>query len=226
MSSFLNTITIGDSRELAQAIPNESVDLVFTDPPYLQENIEDGIYEWLAKEAERTLKPGGFCLAYVGDIWKYHAMMQLGRYLTYHWDYVSLGTGYGLMIWSRKVIARHKSILAFVKGNGKPRYNSLSVWTGSGQDKRFHVWGQDESTARYYIDVFSREGDTVWDPFCGGGTISSVCKQIGRNFIAFEKDEQTALIARQRLVETQMPLPGISFEQVSLLDSMKEVSHA
>src|SRR6266480_3197345 len=114
MSSYLNTITLGNCRELSKKIPDESIDLVFCDPPYLRENIEDNIYGWLAEEANRVLKPGGFCLAYVGDIWKYHAMLQMGQHLTYHWDFVSLGTGYGLMIWSCHVIARHKSILAFV----------------------------------------------------------------------------------------------------------------
>ena len=30
----LNTIITGDARELAKAIPDESVDLIFTDPVY------------------------------------------------------------------------------------------------------------------------------------------------------------------------------------------------
>lgn len=221
-AAMTNCITVGDSRKLANFLPDESIDLIFTDPPYLQENIEDGIYEWLAQEAARVLKPGGFCLAYVGDIWKYHAMMQMGRYLTYHWDFVSLGTGYGLIIWSRKVIARHKSILAFVKGTGKPYMNTLSVWVGGGNDKRFHRWGQDDSTACYFLECFSRVGDVVWEPFCGGGTIPANCKQMGRNFIAFEIDENTAKIAQRRVEEVQMPLPGLNFEQVSLFGSEVE----
>ena len=49
----LNQIITGDSRLLAQSIPDESVDMIFTDPVY--ENIED--YAWLAETAARILKP-------------------------------------------------------------------------------------------------------------------------------------------------------------------------
>lgn len=40
-----NGIYTGDARELAKAIPDESVDLIFTDPVY--DRIED--YRWLAE---------------------------------------------------------------------------------------------------------------------------------------------------------------------------------
>lgn len=55
---MINQIITGDARELAKQIPDESVDMVFTDPVY--ENIDD--YRWLAETAARVLKPGGACL--------------------------------------------------------------------------------------------------------------------------------------------------------------------
>src|SRR5260221_11386922 len=103
----INEIETGDARELAKSIPDESVDLVFFDPPYLKQNSENGIYAWTAQEAARILKPGGFCLTYVGQMWKYECMFQLGKHLAYHWDYISFSNGYGTMIWSHHVIARH-----------------------------------------------------------------------------------------------------------------------
>ncbi len=44
LDRYLDRLTVGDSRELARVIPDESIDLIFTDPPYLKANIEDGIY--------------------------------------------------------------------------------------------------------------------------------------------------------------------------------------
>jgi site-specific DNA-methyltransferase (adenine-specific) len=58
----------------------------------------------------------------------------------------------------------------------------------SGPDKRFHHWGQDLGSARYFIDCFTNEGDIVLDPFCGGGTTPVVCQAIGRKYIAFDCD--------------------------------------
>jgi len=50
---YRNQIVTGDARELAKAIPDESIDLVFTDPVY--DRIDD--YRWLAETAARVLEP-------------------------------------------------------------------------------------------------------------------------------------------------------------------------
>jgi predicted methyltransferase len=84
---YEQSITIGDSRHLAQALPDESIDLMFCDPPYLKATIEAGVYAWLAETARRVLRPDGFCLAYIGTYWKYQAMLQMGQFLEYFWEY-------------------------------------------------------------------------------------------------------------------------------------------
>jgi DNA modification methylase len=192
-----NTILHGDARQLSQHIADESIDLIFTDPPYPGKFLP--LYEWLAEEAARVLKPGGFCLAYAGVYYKQQTMESLSKHLTYFWDFVSANLGDSPIIWPRKIISRHKSILAFVKGKGLPRVNVISLWTGSGQDKRFHIWGQDEGTARYYIDCFSSPGDLIWEPFCGGGTTLVACTVLERKFIAFDIDLKAIQTTRTRL---------------------------
>lgn len=199
----LNTIITGDARELSAQIPDESIDLIFTDPPYLREC--QPLYGWLAQEAVRVLKPGGFLLTYAASLFKYGIMIDMGKYLNYFYDYVSLEYGHVSVLHIRKVANMHKSILAFVKGRGLPRKYVYSVWKSSIEDKRHHAWGQNLSTASYYINCFSSPGDTVWEPFAGGGTTCYACKQLERNFIAFEIDPQQADIARKRL-ETVQPL--------------------
>src|SRR5437660_1379021 len=87
----LNEIITGDARELAKSIPDESIDLIFTDPPYLQKYLS--LYDWLSQEAVRVLKPGGFLLSYIGTYWKADIMASLGRHLTYYWDLVSMHPG-------------------------------------------------------------------------------------------------------------------------------------
>jgi len=197
----MNEIITGDARLLSSSIPDNSIDLIFTDPPYLREYIP--LYGWLAQEAQRALKPGGFCLAYAGVYWKAQVLADMSKHLDYFWDFVSTNLGHAPIMWQRKIISRHKSILAFSKGRGLPRCNVMSLWSTGVQDKRFHVWGQDESTARYYIDCFSSSGDTIWEPFTGGGTTLVACKVLDRNFIAYEIDPDAAAIARARLQTVQ-----------------------
>ena len=45
----------GDSINLMAALPDNSVDLILTDPPYKKESIY--LYDELAREANRILKP-------------------------------------------------------------------------------------------------------------------------------------------------------------------------
>ncbi|SRR6266568_1544927 len=215
----LNQILTGDARELAKEIPDNSIDLVFSDPPYLEQYLP--LYDWLAEESARVLKPGGFLLTYVGSVWKYRNMLQLGSHLTYFTDLIALHSGRECSIlWQQRLIFRHKSILAFSKGKAVPRCQVLTTWRGGGKDKRFHHWGQDESTARYFIDCFSGPGDVIWDPFVGGGTTLAVCKQINRNFIGYEIDPMQAEIARKRLEIVQPFLMHMEETQATLFDEV------
>lgn len=64
----LNRVYEGDCMELSKGIPDNSIDMIFTDPPYHKEYLH--LYEWLATEAERVLKPGGALLTYIGNYYK------------------------------------------------------------------------------------------------------------------------------------------------------------
>jgi len=72
-------------------------------------------------------------------------------------------------------------------------------FAGDGNDKRFHHWGQDMKSARYYIDCFSRERDVVADPFCGGGTTPVVSKYLRRRWWACDLDAAAVEQARGRV---------------------------
>jgi len=201
----INEVLEGDCRELIKQIPDASIDLIFTDPPYMKKFLY--LYDWLSDEMLRIIKPNGFLLTYIGPYWKYTVMNKMARNWEYYFDFILLSTGNSSVIWTKKIICRHKSIIAYRKPediNAHPRINVLSFWVGSGRDKRFHTWGQDESSARYYIDCFSKRGDLIFDPFCGGGTTAAICKTIGRNFITCDIDPEAVRVARTRVTQTQM----------------------
>lgn len=52
-----------------------------------------------------------------------------------------------------------------------------------------------------HILSWSNEGDTVFDPFMGSGTVGVACKNTNRKFIGSEIDKTYFNIARQRLEE-------------------------
>jgi DNA modification methylase len=70
MDKFINKVIMGDCLEVMKGIPDKSVDMVLTSPPY--DNLRDykGYtfnFEGIAKEIYRVLKDGGVCVWVVGD---------------------------------------------------------------------------------------------------------------------------------------------------------------
>lgn len=199
----LNTIVTGDARELAQAIPDESVDLIFTDPVYWQ--VED--YEWLAETGKRVLRAGGNVLAYSGHVQQIEcaaAMMKnlFPRPILTTW----MSPPYP-RLWSSKMHVNYSFVLWFSKDKKLPLRWVVGELGQAYQNKNFgHEWGKNYGALMYYMNVFTDPGAIVFDPFTGGGTVPAVCKMLGRNYLAFEIDPDTADKARARVANTQPPL--------------------
>lgn len=202
-----------DIRSLPFA--DNSIDLIFTDPPYLKDYLY--CYEWLACEALRVLKPGGFVLAMCGGLY----LNKIFRFfddsgLNYYWEFHHNHDGNAPYIWSRHVIAKSKSILAYCKGTGIVRVKGVqSRFDAKGKMKTFHHWGQDVGSARYYIDHFSAKGQLVLDPFIGGGTTAVACKLIDRRYIGGDIDLVALETTRLRLTGAWAPYSNLPmFEAV------------
>jgi hypothetical protein len=206
-----NGIYTGDARDLAKGIPDESVDLIFCDPPYGLDSL--WCYEWVASEARRILRPEGWLLAMCGSMYLNQVMHLLSKWMHYFWEFhVALG-GRGA-VWFRRgnnaipIVVKSKPLLAFCQKDQwpLPRTSVLGTFGGTGEDKRYHIWGQDETSARYYIDCFTEQDDIVCDPFCGGGTTPAMARVLGRRYLCFEIDPVVARRARDRVRLTQPPL--------------------
>ena len=210
----LNTIITGDARELAKAIPDESVDLIFTDPVY--DRIDD--YRWLAETAARVLKPDSACLVWF-DIPNFtESFDALREHLVFaefiHWQ------RHGHLAPGRTGITVISPCLWMEKGRSKT-YKKMANWvaTANRGGRYFsHVWGKPEKLILKWLASFTTVGNIVLDPFSGSGAVQMGCKMLHRNYLAFEIDPDTADMARKRVAETQPPLPIVMPEQLALLD--------
>lgn len=211
----LNTIVTGDARELAEAIPDESVDLIITDPVYWQ--IED--YGWLAETAARILKPNKSVLAFCGHsqtVCAGAAMLDKGLLpgpILEH--YVGGAVG---RLFSHSVQCNVIPCLWFSKGTPDNDWMAIQeLSTPNGQ--RGHFWGKAEDMANYRISRFTQPDDIVVDFFCGGGSNPAVSKKLGRNYWACEIEPATAEKARQRVAMTQPPLFVVQPEQAAMFEA-------
>lgn len=209
----LDQIYTGDARELAKAIPDESVDLIFTDPPYHPEL--HYLYGQMSEYASRVLKPQGLCIAYCGVAFLNEIMLEMGKNLDYFWTLCGYQPESNLVFNSKNVGCHWRPVIIFSKGKTR-----LKTFIGDTQrtnhDKRFHDWGQGEQFPRFYLERLTDYGAIVFDPFTGGGTVPAVCKMLRRHYLAFEIDPDTAERARQRVQNTQPPLLIPELEQMEL----------
>ncbi len=60
--------------------------------------------------------------------------------------------------------------------------------------------------AAHFIQLHTRPGDLVVDPFMGGGSTAEACKRLGRRFLGVELDPQWLDLAINRLGQEALPL--------------------
>jgi DNA modification methylase len=210
-----NGIYTGDARELALAIPDESVDLIFTDPVY--QNIDD--YRWLAETAVRVLKEDRACLVWCGIGHLLDQSAVLARYLSYRWQFAVMqmdGPTCPSKRFFYKGFNKWHTCLWFEKGKGDPDRHIVDFVISKKDRSSNHKWRKGQGSYYHWIDRFIKNNDIVLDPFTGGGTVPAVCKMLGRKYLAFEIDPATAETARQRVRDTQPPLFVPQAEQMPM----------
>ncbi len=78
--------------------------------------------------------------------------------------------------------------------------NLLNFWFDKGE-KKYHEAQKPLSINKYLIELVTREGQTVLDPFIGSGTTAVAAKSLKRNFIGFEIDKNYCEIAEERVID-------------------------
>jgi ParB-like chromosome segregation protein Spo0J len=124
-------IIYGDFIEQSQKeIPDSSIDLIFTDPPYGKEYLP--LYEELAQLAIRVLKPGGSLVFLVGHIilddvftiFREVSLKNNNSNLKYWWTLAVKHSGHHTKIHPRYVFAEWKPMVWYIKGD---RINDLVI---------------------------------------------------------------------------------------------------
>jgi ParB-like chromosome segregation protein Spo0J len=194
----------------SETIPDSSIDLIFTDPPYGKENLS--LYQELAKLSVRVLKPGGSLVFYVGHIILDQVIGIFNNFslttnnnsnLKYWWTLAVKHSGHHTKIHPRYVFAEWKPMVWYIKGD---RINDLVISNTIGDYiesvaplKIEHEWQQSPIEAQYVIRNLTIEKQIVLDPMMGSGTTGLAALNLRRKFIGIEKNVETFEIAKVRI---------------------------
>lgn len=190
---------LGDFEEVFADIEDGSIDCIITDPPYPKEFLE--CWTKLSRFAKRVLKPNGFCIAYSGQMHLPEVMKRMNEHLDYYWTFSLMHTGNRQLINGRNLFCGWKPILVYQNNFSKIKKPIDDFINGTGIEKKYHKWQQAEMELNSIIENFTNIGDTILEPFAGGGTTILAALNNKRNIIASEIIQESYNICKKRISE-------------------------
>ena len=197
-------VLVGDFRAHAASIPDGSVSLIFTDPPY--DRKASLMLPDLGAFAAAKLVEGGSLLCYVGQTQLPTALDAFREHLRYWWTIAIVHeTGHFTVMREYGVNACWKAMLWFVKSTRADKVTVVNDVLSGGREKTHDPWQQAEPEAAYWIEKLCPPEGIVCDPFLGGGTTAMAAAKLQRHWVGMEIDPQKALIISARLRERLSP---------------------
>jgi len=200
----LDIIYNEDSLIGMKRLPNDSIDMMLTDPPYAEKY--QSLWYPLGIESKRLLKIGGSFISLCGHYQLPFVLNVLSKSLRYWWICGMEHTGNLKRLPGKWVAIRWKPAVWFVKERRRLNDCNCPIDLYSGgtirkaqNAKVAHIWGQPLDWFEHYIERLTKKGDIVLDPFIGSGTTAVACKRLNRHYIGFEINKEYCQIAEQRL---------------------------
>jgi len=206
---FINKVIHGDCLEVMKDIPDKSVDLVLTDPPYginyeylsyidSPENLDALIFNFIPEVLRFSKRSCIF--SGVNNICKYP---QPNWIISWYWKGTNTFGKAGYNQW-QPILLYGDDIKGFGSINGQLKSDTIYFEGGNCSEiKNFknHPCPKNIEIIQRLLARFSNEGDLVLDCFLGSGTLAEACKKMGRRFIGIEKEKKYCEIAERRLAQ-------------------------
>jgi len=232
----------GDCLEVMKDIPDGSVDMVLTDPPYGTTACKwDSVipFEPMWEQLKRVTKKNGAIVMTASQPFTSALVMSNVKMFKYEWVWDKVNKYTGSLQANKRRLRRHEDILVFyysqptynkqwregepysvtrTKGHGEylnnqdarvkrygvndGKHNPCSVLPIKADNKKeagLHPTQKPVALMEYLIKTYTNEGETVLDFTMGSGTTGVAAKNLNRDFIGVELDEEYFKIAQDRI---------------------------
>ena len=218
----------GNAIDFMKTLEDESVDLIITDPPYkitakgcagnsggmmrTKLTMQGKVFKHndikpieYFPEFYRLLKDGSHCYVMTNHV-NLQEMLNTATECGFHFI-KSLIWNKGNKIMGLYYMSQFEYILFFRKGRGKKInkcgtadiLNVPNKKTKGEDGKNIHDTEKPVELMKILIENSSQEGELVLDPFIGVGAVGMACKELNRNCIGVELDENYYNMAYNRI---------------------------
>jgi len=205
----------GDCLDLLDDLQENSVDIIYTDPPYIppqhsstltkykktlsEMGILENFYKRFIEKIDRVLKDDGILIIYCNSdsypMFYIHLYPYVKKMRCFIWDKISCSLGYTFR-------HQHEMILC------GERMNMKCIKCGTGDIFKYKVVKAKDKDhpAQKPIDLHKHilqniigENKVVLDPFMGTGSIGIACKELECDYIGMELEPEYFKIANDKL---------------------------
>ena len=218
MEQFINKVICSDCLEVMKDIPDKSIDMILTDPPYgmnyqsswrtatkqFAKITNDTNIDWFPefiKECYRILKDNSHIYIFCNDynISKFRDLQEQAGFKNKR-----------TLVWvknnhtSGDLLGDYANKTEFINYAQKGRRllnggRDTNVLNFSRVSKLEHPTQKPVDLNEYLIKKSTNENDIILDPFAGSGTTGVACKNLNRKYILIEKEPEYIDIINKRL---------------------------
>lgn len=228
----------GDCLELIKEIPDKSIDLIITDPPYKISTSGAGIYKQADKQYVKELNgmKDGFSEEVLDELCR--VMKKINLYI-----FCSQKQIIPLLDYFVKKKKCNWNILSWHKTNPVPacgnKYLTDTEFILFFREKGVKVYGEFNTKFTYYVTPLnqkdkkiykhptikplnilqnliknsSKEGDVVLDPFVGSGTTAVAAVTMERRYIGYELEKEYVDTAEKRIEEAKLLMEKLAYTE-------------
>lgn len=195
----------GDCLDVLRTLPDGSVDCVVTDPPYnvgysytstddRRPDYEQWCSAWLS-ECLR-ISSGAVCISPGNVNVAMWCRISPPKWLLCWWKPAAMGRSpVGFCNW--------EPMLLYGKSKGRGGCDVVRACIKPDPELEGHPCPKPLDWGKGFVELLTKSGMTVLDPFMGSGTTGVACVNTGRKFIGIELDPDYFKIAKRRIAAAQ-----------------------
>lgn len=208
-------IHLGDCLDLLTTLPDKSIDVLYTDAPYIppehsstltkykktlsEMGVLEGFYKHFLLSIDRVLKDDGLALLFCNSdsyaMFYIHLYPYVKKMRCFVWDKIMCSLGYTFRHQHELILYGERPNMKCIKcGTGDIfKYKAVKA------NEKTHPAEKPIDLHKHILQNIVNENSVVLDTFMGTGSIGMACKELDCNYIGMEIEPSYFEVAKKKL---------------------------